>query len=49
MQRRRCGHFDALYRYRLYVMERLGRISMGYFSTHTSGGIQKLMDENIKK
>ena len=29
--------FDALYRYRLYVMEHLGRISMGYFSTHTSG------------
>ena len=41
--------FDALYRYRLYVMEHLGRISMGYFSTHTSGGIQKLMDENIEK
>mgnify|MGYP000993269618 CR=1 FL=1 len=41
--------FDALYRYRLYVMEHLGRISIGYFSTHTSGGIQKLMDENIEK
>ena len=41
--------FDTLYRYRLYVMEHLGRISMGYFSTHTSGGIQKLMDENIEK
>lgn len=41
--------FDTLYRYRLYVMEHLGRISMGYFSTHTSGSIQKLMDENIEK
>ena len=41
--------FDALYRYRLYIMEHLGCISMGYFSTHTSGGIQKLMDENIEK
>ncbi|UTC43562.1 ABC transporter ATP-binding protein [Treponema sp. OMZ 857] len=41
--------FDALYRYRLYVMEHLGRISMSYFSTHTSGGIQKVMDENIEK
>jgi len=41
--------FDALHCYRLYVMEHLGHISMGYFSTHTSGGIQKLMDENIEK
>ena len=41
--------FNTLYRYRLYVMEHLGCISMGYFSTHTSGSIQKLMDENIEK
>jgi len=40
--------FNSLYRYRLYVMEHLGRISMGYFSTHTSGSIQKLMNENIE-
>ncbi len=41
--------FQTLFDYRINTMEHLGKLSMGYFSTHSSGGIQKVMDENIEK
>lgn len=41
--------FTALYRYRIKLMEHLGKVPIGFFSTHTSGGIQKIADENIEK
>lgn len=41
--------FKILYRYRIKLMEHLGKLPLGFFSKNTSGGIQKIMDENIEK
>ena len=41
--------FRLLYEFRMKIMEHLGRLPMGFFSTHTTGDIQKIMDENIEK
>lgn len=41
--------FRLLYRFRIRIMEHLGKVSAGYFSVHTTGSIQKTMDENIEK
>lgn len=41
--------FQTLFQFRISVMEHLGKLSMGFFATHTSGSIQKIMDENIEK
>lgn len=41
--------FQVLYRYRMKLMEHLGRLSLGFFSKNTTGSIQKIMDDNIEK
>ncbi len=41
--------FHVLYDYRIRIVERLGKLPMGFFATNTSGGIQKVMDETIEK
>lgn len=41
--------FRLLYNFRIKVMEHIGKLSQGFFSDTTTGGIQKIMDENIKK
>ncbi len=41
--------FKILYRYRIKLMEHLGKLPLGFFSKNTSGSIQKIMDENIEK
>lgn len=41
--------FQILLNYRLHVMEHLGKLSMSFFSSNSSGSIQKIMDENIEK
>lgn len=41
--------FDILYRYRIRLMEHLGKLHIGFFSNNTSGNIQKIMNENIEK
>lgn len=41
--------FRILLNYRLDVMEDLGKLSMVFFSSNSSGSIQKIMDENIEK
>ncbi|MDO4719186.1 MAG: ABC transporter ATP-binding protein [Peptostreptococcaceae bacterium] len=41
--------FRTLYIYRMKLMEHLGKLSIGFFSKNTGGGIQKIMDENIEK
>lgn len=41
--------FKTLYIYRIKIMEHLGKLPLGFFSKNTSGGIQKIMDENIEK
>ncbi|WP_029410183.1 ABC transporter ATP-binding protein [Treponema pedis] len=41
--------FKILYRYRIKIMEHLGKLPIGFFAEYTSGGIQKIMDEDIGK
>ncbi len=41
--------FRLLYRFRIRVMEHIGRLSIGFFADNTTGGVQKTMDENIEK
>ncbi|MDO4294056.1 MAG: ABC transporter ATP-binding protein [Eubacteriales bacterium] len=41
--------FKLLYAFRMKVMEHIGRLPMGFFGDNTTGGIQKIMDENIEK
>lgn len=41
--------FRVLYNFRVKVMEHIGKLSIGFFSTHTTGSVQKTMDENIEK
>lgn len=41
--------FKLLYRFRIRVMEHLGKVPVGYFAKNTTGSVQKTMDENIEK
>lgn len=41
--------FQLLYQFRIRIMEHLGKVPVGYFSRHTTGSVQKTMDENIEK
>lgn len=41
--------FRLLYQFRVRVMEHIGQLSLGFFANHTTGGVQKTMDENIEK
>lgn len=41
--------FRVLYGIRVKVMEHLGKLSMGFFTSHTTGSVQKTMDESIEK
>jgi ATP-binding cassette subfamily B protein len=41
--------FTLLYKFRLRVMEHIGRLPIGFFATTTTGTVQKTMDENIEK
>ena len=41
--------FRVLYGIRVRVMEHIGRLPMGFFSGHTTGGVQKTMDDSIEK
>lgn len=41
--------FEILCRYRLRLMEHLGKLPLGFFARNTGGSLQKIMDENIEK
>jgi ATP-binding cassette subfamily B protein len=41
--------FRLLYGIRVSVMEHIGRLPMGFFSDHTTGEVQKTMDDIIEK
>lgn len=41
--------FRVLYGIRVKAMEHLGKLSMGFFTSHTTGSVQKIMDESIEK
>ncbi|WP_312636593.1 ABC transporter ATP-binding protein [Oscillibacter sp.] len=41
--------FRVLYGIRIRVMEHMGRLPMGFFTEHTSGSVQKTMDDSIEK
>ncbi len=41
--------FRVLYGIRVKVMEHLGKLSMGFFTSRTTGSVQKTMDESIEK
>ena len=41
--------FHVLYGIRVRVMEHLGHLSMGFFSDHTTGEVQKTMDDSVER
>lgn len=41
--------FRVLYGIRVRIMEHLGNLSMGFFTSRTTGSVQKTMDESIEK
>lgn len=41
--------FRVLYGIRIHVMEHMGHLPMGFFTEHTSGSVQKTMDNSIEK
>lgn len=41
--------FKVLYGIRVKVMSHLGKLSMGFFTSRTTGSVQKTMDESIEK
>lgn len=41
--------FKILYGIRIRVMDHMGRLPMGFFSNHTTGSVQKTMDDSIEK
>lgn len=41
--------FRVLYGIRVRVMEHIGHLPMGFFSAHTTGSVQKTMDDSIEK
>ena len=41
--------FRVLYGIRVRVMEHMGRLPMGFFTEHSTGSVQKTMDDSIEK
>ena len=41
--------FDILYELRMKLMEKMGRISSGYYTANTQGGIKKLLIEDVEQ
>ncbi len=41
--------YKVLYGIRVRVMEYMGRLPMGFFTSHSSGSIQRTMDDSIEK
>lgn len=41
--------FELLYHFRLQVMEHIGKLPISFFADHTTGSVQKTMDDNIEK
>lgn len=41
--------FDILYELRMKLMEKMGRISSGYYTTNTRGSIKKLLIEDVEQ
>ena len=41
--------FDILYELRMKLMEKMGRISPGYYASHTQGGMKKLLLEDVEQ
>ncbi len=41
--------FDILYEVRMQLMEKMGRISPGYYASHTQGGMKKLLLEDVEQ
>lgn len=41
--------FRVLYGIRVRIMEHIGRLSLGFFGRHTTGSVQKTMDDSISK
>lgn len=41
--------FRVLYGIRIHVMEHMGRLPMGFFTEHSTGSVQKTMDDSIEK
>lgn len=41
--------FDILYELRMKLMEKMGRISSGYYTANTCGGIKKLLLEDVEQ
>jgi ATP-binding cassette subfamily B protein len=41
--------FRVLYGIRVRIMEHIGHLPMGFFSDHSTGGVQKTMDDSIEK
>lgn len=41
--------FRVLYGIRIRVMEHMGHLPMGFFAEHSTGSVQKTMDDNIEK
>lgn len=41
--------FRVLYGIRIRVMEHMGRLPMGFFTEHSTGSVQKTMDDSIEK
>lgn len=41
--------FRVLYGIRVRVMEYMGRLPMGFFTSHTTGSVQRTMDDSIEK
>jgi len=41
--------YRVLYGIRVKVMEYMGRLPMGFFTDHSSGSIQRIMDDSIEK
>ena len=40
--------FDILYELRMKLMEKMGRISSGYYTSNTQGAIKKLLIEDVE-
>ncbi|MBR1823357.1 MAG: ABC transporter ATP-binding protein, partial [Ruminococcus sp.] len=41
--------FDILYELRMKLMEKMGRISSGYYTSNTQGSIKKLLIEDVEQ
>lgn len=41
--------FDALYELRMRILDHMGKLNLGFFTSGRSGAVQKMMNENIDK